>query len=70
MIYFLIVIWIIGALISTKADAAVCNFKTEWSNVWIALFSWPIVATLILFDRRPIYGEDGHGNYKIIDWVH
>ena len=61
MLIFLLILWVIGAVLCVKADAMQCNNPTEWSDVTLSLVCWPIVAILICTTRHVVYVE---GRYK------
>ena len=58
MIYMLIIVWVLGAAITLKADAMISNNPTNWrEDWWLALLFWWLVAILICTDRHAVYTE-------------
>ncbi len=55
LIAFLIIIWIIGAVVTVKADAMLANDKSDWAfNLIASLFIWPVIAVLICCSKHEV----------------
>ncbi len=59
----LFLVWIIGSWLTAKADAVLTNQATEWENIVIGLFCWPIIAVCICCSKHTIYFESRHREY-------
>ena len=48
LLLILCVVWIVGAILSLKTEAMLCNQPTDWSSLGTALVFWVPVAILLL----------------------
>jgi fucose permease len=55
-----VIVWIIGAALTAKADAALASKPTSYrADFIVALFCWPVVAVLILRNRHHVRWHHG-----------
>ena len=64
MVYAFIFIWLLGTVLSVKADAILSNEPTDWSGLLPAVFLWPVRAIRICVMRHPVYEETIRCHYR------
>lgn len=64
---FLIIIWLLGAAITLKADAMYSNQPTNWRGDWFAaLCLWWLVAICICTSRHAVYNDGEYEKRKYL----